>query len=204
MHFTPGCVYHIYNRGNNRQRIFFTTENYEFFLQKIKTQLLPLCQILCWYLMPNHFHLMVYCTDKSCSERESFGGKPMHELAYRIGILLSSYSQAINKQNHTTGSLFQQKTKAKCIACPEHQSVFEHGKPYITTCMKYIHQNPKKANLVYRMEDWKYSSFCGYMGMDTHLQCNKILLAELAGVTERDFYTESDRLINEEELGEIW
>jgi putative transposase len=61
----------------------------------------------------------------------------MQELSYRIGILLSSYSQAINKQNQTTGSLFQQKTKAK--------DLFQYNEPgkhnYIVNCMHYIHQN---------------------------------------------------------------
>ncbi|MBK7559931.1 MAG: hypothetical protein IPI54_17730 [Chitinophagaceae bacterium] len=50
---------------------------------------------------------------KSISERRSFGGKPMQEFAYRFGMLLSSYTQAINIQNNRTGSLFQQKTKGK-------------------------------------------------------------------------------------------
>ena len=116
MHFTPENVYHIYNRGNNKQPIFFNDRNYHFFLNKINKQLSPISEILCWCLMPNHFHLMVYATEKSCAEQSSFGGKPMQEFAYQLGVLLSSYSQAINKQNGTTGSLFQQKTKAKLVS----------------------------------------------------------------------------------------
>jgi len=107
MHFIPNEVYHIYNRGNNKQTIFFSHENYLFFLRKINTQLKPICDILCWCLMPNHFHFIVNTKDESCISRPAFGGKPMQELSYRLGILLSSYSQAINKQNGTTGSLFQ-------------------------------------------------------------------------------------------------
>lgn len=202
MHFTPGCVYHLYNRGNNKQTIFFISENYQFFLQKIKTQLSPVCEILCWCLMPNHFHLMIYATESSCVERNSFGGNPMQELAYRIGIMLSSYSQAINKQNHTIGSLFQQKTKAKCIGCPEDQS--GNRKQYIVTCMKYIHQNPKKANLVQKLEDWDYSSFRGYVGMDIKLPCNQKLMEKLTGFSERDFYVESNGCIKDEDIERIW
>lgn len=202
MHFTPGSVYHIYNRGNNRQKIFFTQRNYVFFLQKIKTQLSLACEILCWCLMPNHFHLMIYATEKTFAERKSFGGKPMQELAFQMGKLLSSYSQAINKQNNTIGSLFQQKTKAKCIASPEHQSVME-DKKHIVTCMKYIHQNPQKAGLVYRMEDWDFSSFRNNMGMESLLPCNRKLLEELTGFSEKDFYIESKDWINEEDLEKI-
>src|ERR1043166_5237686 len=107
MYFEPDNAYHIYNRGNNKQYLFFKPENYAYFLEKTKQQVLPCCEMLCWCLMPNHFHFMIYATDKSVKERKSFGGKTMQELPYRIGVLLSSYSQAINNQNRTTGSLFQ-------------------------------------------------------------------------------------------------
>ena len=32
--FCPGEYYHIYNRGNNRQRVFFSRENYLHFLRQ--------------------------------------------------------------------------------------------------------------------------------------------------------------------------
>lgn len=195
MHFIPDHVYHLYNRGNNKQPIFFSEGNYQFFLEKIKTQLSPVCEIVCWCLMPNHFHLMVYATNKSCGERASFGGKPMHELAYRIGVLLSSYSQAINKQNRTTGSLFQQKTKSKCVSTNDN---------YLITCLHYIHQNPWKANLVNQLEDWKYSSFRQYIGKDTHLNCNQNLLRSLIGYQTDTFYQDSYGALDKEILENIW
>ncbi|MDD4236020.1 MAG: hypothetical protein PHF99_08405, partial [Bacteroidales bacterium] len=55
-----GYIYHIYNQGNNRRRIFLIRENYLFFLKKIETYILPYADILAYCLMPNHFHLMVY------------------------------------------------------------------------------------------------------------------------------------------------
>ncbi len=60
MNFEENKIYHIYNRGNNQQSIFFNPENYLFFLAKIKIELTPYCKILAYCLMPNHFHLMVY------------------------------------------------------------------------------------------------------------------------------------------------
>ena len=59
MNFQKGYIYHIYNQGNNRRKIFFKRENYLFFLEKIKTYVIPYTNILSWCLMPNHFHLMV-------------------------------------------------------------------------------------------------------------------------------------------------
>ncbi len=63
MLFETGNLYHIYNQGNNRQQIFFSHENYIFFLKKLKKHILPHADILAWCLMPNHFHLMIYVKD---------------------------------------------------------------------------------------------------------------------------------------------
>jgi putative transposase len=59
MQLEEGHVFHIYNQGNNRQRIFFEEENYQFFIKKMQVHLLPYCNILAYCLMPNHFHWMV-------------------------------------------------------------------------------------------------------------------------------------------------
>ena len=60
MNFENGDLYHIYNQGNNKIPIFYSRENYIFFLKKIKLHLLPHADIIAWCLMPNHFHLMLY------------------------------------------------------------------------------------------------------------------------------------------------
>ncbi|XGV95242.1 MAG: hypothetical protein ACAF41_21150 [Leptolyngbya sp. BL-A-14] len=31
----PGCYYHLYNRGHNRQNIFFARHNYLYFLRQL-------------------------------------------------------------------------------------------------------------------------------------------------------------------------
>jgi putative transposase len=74
-------------------------------------------------------------TGNSINERSSFGGRPMQELPYRFGILISSYAQAINKQNGTIGSLFQQKTKAKIL----YEEVNGYRESYLENCFFYIH-----------------------------------------------------------------
>ena len=67
MQFESNHIYHIYNRGNNSQRIFFNRDNYLFFLKKVKRYIYPYADILAWCLMPNHFHLMVYVNRVSIS-----------------------------------------------------------------------------------------------------------------------------------------
>ncbi len=141
MNFEPNNIYHIYNQGNNRQKIFFSRDNYLFFLKKMRTHILPHADLLCYCLMPNHFHWMVYVRQEGCfatssddskssddgqqaytflsddpkKSSDKIGGhdyRKKQPLVQGIATLLSSYTRAINKQNQTTGSLFRQKTKA--------------------------------------------------------------------------------------------
>ena len=192
-------VYHIYNQGNNRQKIFYNRDNYLFFLQKMNDYLLPYCDVLAWCLMPNHFHWMVYVReselesvmrrggteiDRVTSNREASRGATqsrtptVSNLNQAIGIMLSSYTRAINQQQSRSGSLFRQKTKADCITKPIEVSpsyynlgfgtlifIPDPDKDYPQICFNYIHQNPVKAALVKNPEDWEFSSFRDLSGL---------------------------------------
>jgi putative transposase len=59
MQFEKNMIYHVFNQGNNREQVFFNSENYLFFLQKMRTHLLPYAELLCYCLMPNHFHWLI-------------------------------------------------------------------------------------------------------------------------------------------------
>ena len=59
MEFSNSQICHVFNRGNNSQTVFFDRENYLFFLDKIRNNILPHADVLAWCLMPNHFHLMI-------------------------------------------------------------------------------------------------------------------------------------------------
>ncbi len=60
MDFKTGHFYHIYNRGNNSQKVFFNRENYLFFLRKMKKHFSPFGSVISWCLMPNLFHIVVF------------------------------------------------------------------------------------------------------------------------------------------------
>lgn len=60
MEFYENQLFHIYNQGNNRRQVFFSDENYEFFLWKMKAYLLPFGDFVAWCLMPSHFHWQFY------------------------------------------------------------------------------------------------------------------------------------------------
>ncbi|MBW8334399.1 MAG: hypothetical protein K0M40_20450 [Prolixibacteraceae bacterium] len=190
MQFEQSHLYHIYNRGNNSQKIFFNRENYLFFLDKIKKNILPHADILAWCLMPSHFHLMVNINNVEVEicEQVSFS----HLLIKRrslndsISIILRSYTRAIQKQENLTGSLFQNRTKANCLTQMEgispawFQSNFgaiinisDPAKEYPQICFDYIHANPVKDGFVKIQEEWEFSSARDYAGLRNGKLINK-------------------------------
>ena len=56
---TPGGYFHIYNRGNNKETIFKTHENYIYFLTLWKKYIEPIAETFCYNLLPNHFHFFI-------------------------------------------------------------------------------------------------------------------------------------------------
>jgi len=194
MEFFKNELYHLYNRGNNQQKIFFQPDNYIFFLKKVRRYVLPYCNILSYSLMPNHFHFLIHADERTIATK-TIRDHAKNVLSEGIRLLLSSYTQAINKQNKSSGSLFQQNTKA--------QSIVKGSRNYDLTVFHYIHQNPYRANLVGRMEDWEFSSFKDYCGQRDGTLCNKELAIKLLGLNMKTFYEDSYRAIGIDVINDI-
>ena len=145
--------------------------------------------------MPNHFHLIISTNEESCKPRKAFGNSSIQELSYRMGVFLASYSQAINNQNKSTGSVFQQKTKSKILSIKENPNSPDD---YLVNCMHYCHKNPLVAGLVKKIEDWPYSSFRDYCRLRNGKLCNKDLLMELTGYDLENFYEDTYRVAGSE------
>ncbi len=195
MNFQPNTIYHIYNRGNQQQPIFFSRDNYLYFLHKVRKYIVPRCSILNWCLMPNHFHFLIYTTEQSAMFLTNTI-IPAQQLTEGIRLLLSSYTKGIQKQQAFTGNLFQQKTKAKCVS--------DQKGSYALTAFHYIHQNPYTAGLVPKMEDWEFSSFPDYINKRNGTICNKELAAELLDLDNRHFYEESYSVISDNNIKMIF
>ncbi|WP_336515127.1 transposase [Pollutibacter soli] len=163
-------LYHIYNRGNQKQKIFFELDNYEYFVRKMKKHLVPCCDILAWCLMPNHFHFLIHANELSVAPVNK-KGIPYQNLSDGFRKLLSSYTKGINSKYRMTGNLFQQHTRAK--------SLVNDAGNYSLTAFNYIHQNPWKGNLVRQVEDWKYSSLRDYIGKRNSGICNMELAKQI-------------------------
>ncbi|HBL77230.1 MAG: hypothetical protein A2W90_14975 [Bacteroidetes bacterium GWF2_42_66] len=189
MDFASGQIYHVFNRGNNSQTVFFNRENHLFFFDKIKKYVLPYADILAWCMMPTHFHLMIavhrvdVVIGEHQSESEGFTSSETltqvtqsktRTLNDSIGIILRSYTRAIHKEQKISGSLFQKETKALCLTEPKFAPAYfdtHFGMMgnldlpetnYLNVCFDYIHQNPVNGRLVRNPEDWEFSSYRDY------------------------------------------
>lgn len=184
--FVEGEYYHIYSRGNSKQKIFLDVQDYERFLK-----LLYLCNsennidfredivrkninawdfdrgktivsIGAWVLMPNHFHLYLTLNPRKSDFRKN-------EVTEFMRKLLTSYSKYFNKKYKRTGGLFEGQFKAVYIENDNHAKYN----------FSYIHLNPiklidknwkedgikdfQKANMF--LKSYKWSSYLDYKGV---------------------------------------
>lgn len=149
-----GYFYHIYNRGNNSEKIFFSEENYAYFLKLLTKYIFPVADIYAYCLLNNHFHILVRIKEKNEIEinklKFSTVEKPKEVSASRqFSHFLNAYSQAVNKKYARTGSLFEKRFQRKRIS-DDH---------YLRQVILYINTNPLKHNLVEKPEDYKWSSY---------------------------------------------
>ncbi len=61
----PSQYYHIYNRGNNRENIFVSEENYRYFLKLYAVHIEPVADTYAYCLLKNHFHVLVRIKDQA-------------------------------------------------------------------------------------------------------------------------------------------
>ncbi len=135
-----GNYYHLFNRGNNKTKIFFDSNDYFYFLKQFNRYLGAYIDVFSYCLMPNHFHFFIRIND--CH-------------GFNIGIknFFISYTKTINKKYGRVGSLFQGTYKLKEV----------NSNDYYTRIITYIHQNPMIAGLTKSLEDYRFSSYNGYL-----------------------------------------
>ena len=135
--YYKNTYHHLFNRGANKNVIFFDRESYLYFLKRLKHyKEMYKIDILSYCLMPNHFHFFVKQQTEDLL------------ISDFISALLNSYVKSINKKFKRSGTLFQSKTKSKTIT-DEH---------YFTWIIKYILENPVKAKLVNDIASWEFSN----------------------------------------------
>lgn len=133
-------IYHIMLRGINRQQIFEDEEDRAHFLETLENYK-DQCgyTIYAYCLMGNHIHILL---------KES-----KEDVTLIFKRIAGSYVYWYNRKYHRCGHLFQDRFKS--------EPVEDDG--YFLTVLRYIHQNPVKARLCKRAEDYTYSSMHEYL-----------------------------------------
>jgi REP element-mobilizing transposase RayT len=142
--FYKNTFHHIYNRGAFKENIFNNHADYNYFLRILKEYKDKyLIEILCYCLMPNHYHLFIKQTTEEYS------------ISKFIADFSNSFTKGLNKKYKRSGILFEGKTKSKTIT----------DESYFKWVVKYILENPVKANLTNNFLDYEYSSSKEIMGL---------------------------------------
>lgn len=146
----PDKFYHIWNRGNNRENLFYTSKNYEYFLRLYDQFLDPVAETYAFCLLPNHFHLLIrtkyWFHPPGETNKKTTKGNPV-SLAFQR--FFTAYSQAINIQERRSGSLFQKPFKRLEITSTQQMA----------NLVRYIHTNPQKHGIIEDFRNYPWSSY---------------------------------------------
>jgi len=136
----PGAVYHVICRGNNRQAVFHDDRDRQRYLEKLSLYLEQKgVELLCYCLLTNHVHLVV----------ETPGGN----LSKMMQPFQTSYTVYFNKRHRRSGHVFEQRYKALLVDKDN----------YLLEVSRYVHLNPVAAKIVKRPQDYRWSSYGGYL-----------------------------------------
>jgi putative transposase len=185
---TTDGIYHIYNRGVEKRNVFKDSVDYIRFIHDlfefndtnpapaferrykpdIEDQSSPslkkpkekIVEILCFCLMPNHYHLLV----RQASEQ----GIPL--FMHKLG---AGYTNGFNKKYTRIGPLFQGKYKIKHV----------DKNTYLQHLVCYIHFNPLKLlQDSSKLKQYRWSSHLDYLGISNFESLlEKKFLLELFG-----------------------
>jgi putative transposase len=131
-------IFHVLNRANARSRIFEKDPDYEAFKQVIvETAKRTPVRILAYCIMPNHWHMVLWPLSDG-------------DLGHFVQRLTTTHVRRWHLHRGSVGSghLYQGTYKSFPIQDDER---------FLTVC-RYVEQNPLRAGLVQRAEDWPWSS----------------------------------------------
>lgn len=133
----PGLVYHILNRGNNRQTIFLEDQDYLHYLEILKRYKDKFhFKIFAYCVMSNHIHLIL----KTSSDGT-------------ISDIMKAVTIAHTRHYHykydTSGHVWQGRFKSPIVSTDQ----------YLLTLMRYVEQNPVRAGIVDHPGRYHFSSY---------------------------------------------
>src|SRR4051812_31578435 len=135
--FVPGVSLHVRQRGNNRCAVFGDESDYQSFLLMLEAATKKHgVDVHSYTLMTTHTHIML------TSKTANGPSKAMH----RLGV---TYVDYFNWKYKRVGTLWTGRYKAKPIL----------DELYWLTCLRYVEQNPVRAGMVVRPEQYRWSSY---------------------------------------------
>lgn len=133
----PGLIYHIINRGNNRQAIFLEREDYLHYLGLIKRYKEKYeFQVFAYCLMTNHVHLLIRLGEKG-------------NISRIMQSITVAHTRVYHEKYKSVGHVWQGRFKGSIVSDDE----------YLLTVMSYIEQNPVRARMVKKLIDYEWSSY---------------------------------------------
>ena len=173
---------HVMCQGIEKQYIFgeekYIKKYKEIILDKLKES--PVT-ILGYCIMHNHSHLLIH-------------SKTPKEISKFMQKVNTTYSMYYNKINNRVGYVFRNRFKS--------QEIFSQGQLY--TCLRYIHNNPVKAEIAKTMKDYKHSSYNEFLSGKYQIINNKsieILFGKTDDFKEKfDFIHNKKTVIQDEGL----
>lgn len=137
-------IYHVIFRGVNRYDIFEEDKDYEKILEIISDlKEIMKFEIYVYCLMSNHVHLII----KEAN---------MRDISLIMQRMLTRYAGWYNRKYERSGILIANRFKSEPVETDE----------YLLTLSRYIHQNPVKAGISTRIDNYKWSSFKEYLGQN--------------------------------------
>ena len=130
--------YHVINRAIAKAQIFYTEKDYYAFDEIIEeAQFKYDMRIFSYSTMPNHWHFVI-------------NPKRDGDISKFMKWLTGTHTQRWHAFHETTGTghIYQSRYKSFLIQNDKH----------LLDVIRYVENNPLRANLVKRAEDWKWSS----------------------------------------------
>lgn len=129
-----GAIYHVIQRGNNRENVFESPEKKNFFISLLnKTVAVDGIELYAYVVMGNHYHLAMRTS-----------GETLSKVMHRINTIYSMY---YNREMKRTGHVFQGRYKAIPVL----------DERYLISLVKYIHLNPVRAGICKDLRDYPWS-----------------------------------------------
>lgn len=135
--FIADMPYHVIQRGNNKNPIFFNSKDYSFFLNVLReAKTKHPCFIYGYCLMTNHFHLLIQPKEKD-------------NISLLMKLLGAKYVRYVNDIHERTGTLWEGRFKCSLI----------DREAYFLAVLRYIEMNPVTAGIVNAPELYSWSSY---------------------------------------------